>query len=157
MPKRIKVTPKGPPRTERGEGVGPHNFFVDPEEARRHLDAIATTVPLEEWAGPVADAAELETAHGIARSQIAAWLHGGLLVALPTRRRGTVYPLAQFVGGQPVRGLDEVLAAARNPRVAWDWLVSHHRELDRSPLEALKAGELEAVRGAIDDEFRQQR
>lgn len=149
----IKVTPVGPPLVLEGEGIG--EFYADAAEAERNLDALATPIPLEEWAGPIADAAELEQAHGIAPPLLAAWEQDGLVIALPAGDH-SVYPTRQFVGARPVPGLGEVLAVVGRPRVAWLWLVSRQPRLGRPPLDALIAGDIAAVRDAVDRDYGQQ-
>ena len=73
------------------------------------------------------------------------------LLAVNTARRGWHYPRCQFDAGSRdgvVRGLDRVIAAVGDPSgwMVLAFLLSPEERLgDRRPLDALKAGEVEAV------------
>lgn len=151
---RFHVTPRMPPLHLRGEGL---RHFVSPEAGARALDALATPVPVEHWAGPVADAATLARDHDIARRDLEEWNACQLVIRLADKERGHVYPLAQFVEGQPVRGLDEILRMVRKPRLAWDWLVRRNGSLAGArPIDLLHAGEVERVLVAAHYEWEEQ-
>lgn len=72
------------------------------------------------------------------------------LLALRTGSGRVVYPRFQFVGGRPVTGLAEVLAALPKATVSrWtlaSWLVSETPELDgERPIDVLAEGQVDVV------------
>ncbi len=75
------------------------------------------------------------------------------LLALRTRGGAVVYPVFQFDGRRLLAGLGEIvpglLAVAASPWTVASWLTSGSSSLHgRRPLDALRGGEVEAVRRA---------
>jgi len=57
-----------------------------------------------------------------------------------------VFPLAQFIDGRPVPGINDVLSAIPNSRLAWFWLTRPSPALDdRVPIEMLREDQVEDV------------
>ncbi len=136
-----------------GEGVG---TLLTAAEGRRRLSPLVQPLALEEWAGPVAGPSDLERSQGIARSTLHAWQKQGLVIGLLKSARHHVFPLAQFIDGRPIQGVDAVLAAIGDPRTAWLWLVTEHPELSgKKPIDRLKAGAIHVVSDLAGRDFGQ--
>lgn len=112
--------------------------LVDLDEGRRRLAAYATSVRLEDWAGPA-------TLHD--------WQRRGAVIGLLKGERKHVFPLAQFVDGRPVEGMSALTRIIRNPRAAWQWLIQPKPSIGGSPLDRLKAGHLDEVIDAAERDF----
>ena len=122
-----------------GEDLGPE---LSPSEAEAQLEAIARTLPIDEWAGLTMSAAELERSRSISPSDLDRWAAEGLIVAFADEADQLRFPVAQFEGSVPVVGLNSIVAAISDGRVAWLWLIQPHALLDRRrPLDALAAGD----------------
>lgn len=127
----------------KGEGLG---AIVSPEFGERALDEMAASRKLEDWAGTIAGATELNRAHGIARSSLNRWQHDDDVIGLLKGTRKHVYPVEQFVDGRPARGLRDVIALAGSHRVAWLWLIQHNPVLGgRKPIDLLKRDRVHEV------------
>jgi hypothetical protein len=127
----------------KGEGLG---AIVATEEGERSLAAFAVARRLEDWAGRVAGATELQRDYGIARSTLNRWQHMGEVIALLKGTRKHVYPVEQFVDGRPAGNLAAISALASNQRVAWLWLIQPNPVLDgRKPIDLLKQNRAEGV------------
>jgi hypothetical protein len=110
------------------------------------LRSITKPIPITEWAGAVMSSAELADVMSVEVEQLLRWRKMDLVVALEDVRGERVYPVQQFVEGQPVIGLKEIVGLIGNARVAWLWLRQPHALLDRKlPLDALKSGGLQEV------------
>lgn len=98
--------------------------------------------------GGVAGVDELAAALHISRQAVDKRRRAGKLLALPRGGHRWVFPTWQVVRGRTVPGLEDVLAALRE-RDPWSQLIfflTQDRLLkDRSPLQALRAGERTAV------------
>lgn len=127
--------------------------FVDLDEGRRRLAAYATSVRLEDWAGPVAGPGDIKKAFGTKRSTLHDWQRRGAVIGLLKGERKHVFPLAQFVDGRPVEGMSELTKIIRNPRAAWQWLIQPKSSIGGSPLDRLKAGHLDEVIDAAEHDF----
>ncbi|WP_340318056.1 antitoxin Xre/MbcA/ParS-like domain-containing protein [Rhizorhabdus argentea] len=127
----------------RGSGLGE---LVTITEGRARLDAYATPKPIEEWAGPVGGAGDIETQFGVKRSTLNTWHKQGAVVGLLRGQRKLAYPLEQFIDGRPLQGLADVLGVAPDPRSAWLWLRQPHGALDgQTPLALLRASRTDQV------------
>lgn len=94
---------------------------------------------IEDWAGEVAGSTYLEEKFRIPRSTLHRWQRRNEVIALRKGGRKHVFPLAQFVDGRPAAGINDVLSAIANPRLAWFWLNRAAPELGgRVPIEMLK-------------------
>ncbi|MER9634340.1 hypothetical protein [Mesorhizobium sp. M0228] len=102
----------------------------EPYLTRWRLADVAT-MRLEDWAGAVVGPTYLEENLQIPRSTLHRW---------QKRNLGRhVFPLAQFVDGRPVAGIPEVFALAKQPRLAWSWLVRPSPYLEGSiPIDLLR-------------------
>lgn len=122
----------------RGAGLGER---ISVEEGRERLDRYAVAMPLEQWAGPVAGAGDIEAQLGIPRSTLSAWQKRGAVVGLLRGERKFAYPLEQFIDARPLEGISEIVRVAPDARAAWLWLRQPHGALNaRAPLEMLKSG-----------------
>ena len=127
----------------RGSGLGK---LLTIEDGRARLDEYATAVPMEDWAGPIAGAGEVERRLGIARTTLNTWVQQGAVVGLLRGQRKRAYPLEQFIDARPLEGVSDVLRLAPDPRSAWLWMRQPHGALDgRTPLALLCAGKRSSV------------
>ncbi|KXF74698.1 hypothetical protein ATN84_22650 [Paramesorhizobium deserti] len=120
----------------KGEGLG---AIVTPEQGQKGLAAIAIHRKLEDWAGRVAGATELNRNYGVARSSLNRWQHEGDVIGLLKGTRKHVYPVEQFVDGRPARGIRKIIQLAKSERMAWLWLSQRNPVLNgRKPIDLLK-------------------
>lgn len=127
----------------RGSGLGD---VLDLAEGRARLAAYARAKPIEEWAGPVGGASEIQAQFGIGRSTLNTWYKQGAVVGLLRGQRKLAYPLEQFIDGRPLQGLSDVLAIAPDARSGWLWMRQPHGALDgQTPLAMLRAGKRDQV------------
>ncbi|MDP3411089.1 hypothetical protein [Bosea sp. (in: a-proteobacteria)] len=148
--KLIELPVEKPVEVSQGPGLG---RAVDLDEGRRRLAEFATTVRLEDWAGPVAGPGDIEKMFGTKRSTLHEWQKRGALIGLLKGERKHVFPLAQFVDGRPVEGMSQVTKIIAHPRVAWQWLIQTKPSLGEAPLDALKNGRVEEVLEAASRDF----
>lgn len=135
----------------RGEGLGK---IVTVEEGEQLLGELAVARKLEDWAGPVAGARELQRNFGIARSTLNRWQHAGEVIALLKGTRKHVYPIEQFIDGRPAKGIGVIAALVANQRVAWLWLSQPNPMLSgRRPIDLLKQERAEEVIDAAQSYF----
>ncbi len=138
---------------EQGAGLGEQ---LDAAEGRRRLQAYATPMKIEDWAGPVAGPSELERDYGIRRSTLHDWQKQHAVIGLLAGQRKHVFPVAQFIDGRPIEGLAGVVSEVGSPRTAWLWLVEPHPSLRGAmPLDRLKAGETALVLQLAERDFGQ--
>lgn len=109
-------------------------------------------MPVEHWAGEVLGPTKAADALGIRRSTLDNWRTKGVIIALPKGKAAHVIPMAQFVEGRPILGIDRVLEIAHGvASVAWSWLVTSHVDLDQKPpLHALSTGREDEVYAAAE-------
>lgn len=131
-----------PAEVSRGVGMGD---LLDIEEGRRRPAAYAVPSRIEDWAGPVAGPAEIEKTFGTKRSTLHDWQKRGAVIGLLRGERKHVFPLAQFVDGHPVKGMSDVTRIIGNPRTAWQWLIQPKPSLGGTPLDQLKAGNIDQI------------
>lgn len=137
----------------KGAGLGE---ILSLEEGRQALDAYAVSTRLEDWAGPVAGAAELAKRFDISRSTLNHWQHSSAVIGLLKGTRNRVYPIDQFIDGRPASGIAEINAIISEPRLAWFWLSRKNPELgDRRPIDLLKRDRIKQVIEAARDHFEQ--
>lgn len=147
---RIRLDGNLPVEVSKGAGLGE---LVDTEEGRRRLDAYATPMRLEAWAGPVAGPTEIEKMFGTKRSTLHDWQKRGAVIGLLKGERKHVFPLAQFVDGRPVTGISDVIRIIENPRAAWLWLIQPKPSIGGKPLDRLKRGHIAQVIEAAERDF----
>lgn len=135
---RMAIRPSGRLSRSKGTGLGER---ISLDEGRARLERYATATPLEQWAGPVAGAGEIEAQLGIPRSTLSHWQSKSSIVGLLRGERKLAYPLEQFLDARPLEGISDVLAVAPDARAAWLWLRQAHAALDgQAPLAVLKQG-----------------
>lgn len=128
----------------RGSGLGD---VISLTEGRARLAAHAAPKPIEEWAGPVGGASDIEAQIGVKRTTLNTWVKQGAVIGLLRGQRKLAYPLEQFIDGRPLQGIPDVLAVAPDARSAWLWMRQPHGALNgRTPLAALRAGQQDRVR-----------
>lgn len=123
------------------------------DEGPRQLAAYATPARIEDWAGPVAGPAVIEKIFGTKRSTLHDWQKRGAAIGLLKGERKHVFPLAQFVDGRPVKGMSDVTRIVGNPRAAWQWLIQPRPGLGGTFLDRLKAGKIDEVVAAAEQDF----
>jgi excisionase family DNA binding protein len=95
----------------------------------------------------ISEAAELLE---VTRVTVYAWIEAKRLIAWRATRRGVLIPAEQIMGpGEVVAGIERVLAVISEPAAAWDFLIEEspyvHPDALRRPIDALKAGQIDAV------------
>jgi hypothetical protein len=129
----------------KGEGLG---AVGTRDQGERSLTALTVACRLEDWAGPVAGATEIQRDYRIARSTLNRWQHTGEVIALLKETKKHVYPIEQFVDGLPAASLAAISALAANQRVAWLSLVQPNLLLQgRKPIDLLKQDRSHEVGG----------
>jgi hypothetical protein len=131
-----------------------------PEELgeRAGLTAAAASV-WSEHAGPFVDSeGVMALLGGVSKQAVSQRVRAGRLLALRTESGRLVYPLWQFLDGEPVDGLAEVLDAAgydsQSKTIAWtlaSWLCTEDPELGGSPRSLLAGGQIDEVLQAARD------
>jgi len=101
-------------------------------------------------AGRVLSISEAAERLEVTRVTVYAWIEAKRLLAWRATRRGTLIPAEQIAGpGEVVPGIDRVLAVISEPAAAWDFLSEESPFIDaqisKRPIDALKAGEIDAV------------
>ena len=86
----------------------------------------------------------------VTRVTVYAWIEAKRLLAWRATRRGVLLPAEQIVGpGEVVPGIERVLKVISEPAAAWDFLTEESPYVNagalRRPIDALKAGEIDAV------------
>lgn len=137
--------------TIEGAGLGQR---LSLDEGLQRLRRYSPPRPIEEWAGPVGGAGEIEERLGIPRSTLNEWYRRGVVLGLLRGERKRIYPLEQFIDARPLAGVGDVARIAPDARAAWLWLrQSHGRLAMKTPLQALAEGEREAVVEAAKRDF----
>jgi hypothetical protein len=142
---KTKLALAQPQIVETGKGAG-LGAILTQEEGRRALGDYAVAKRLEDWAGPVVGATELNRDYGISRSSLNRWQHAGNVIGLLKGTHKHVYPTEQFVDARPVRGIADVNALISNPRTAWLWLTRGNPTLKgQRPIDLLKNDHIDDV------------
>ncbi len=86
----------------------------------------------------------------VTRVTVYAWIESKRLLAWRATRRGVLIPTEQIMGpGAVLPGIDRVLGVIPDPSAAWDFLSEDSPYFDsdalRRPMDALKAGDIDAV------------
>jgi len=130
----------------KGEGLG---SIVSADEGRRLLREFAVARKIEEWAGPVAGASELNRDYGIPRSTLHRWQHADEVIGLLKGTKKHVFPIEQFVDGRPAQGISEVVSLAGGHRIAWLWLRQPNPVWSgHKPIDLLKQDRVDEVVGS---------
>lgn len=84
------------------------------------------------------------------RQSVHDWLKKGRVIGWQSAKRGYVFPAGQLdARGQPLKGLDRILAHFEDGYAAWVWLTAPRAGLeDATPLSLLRHGEIERVTAA---------
>jgi excisionase family DNA binding protein len=101
-------------------------------------------------AGRVLSISEAAEFLEVTRVTIYAWIEAKRLLAWRATRRGMLIPAEQILGpGEVVPGIDRVLDVISEPAAAWNFLSEESPFIDprtsKRPIDALKAGEVDAV------------
>jgi uncharacterized protein (DUF2384 family) len=142
---RRKIELVVPETVERsvGEGLGP---IVPEEEGKHLLNELAVARKIEDWAGTVAGASELNRDYGIPRSTLHRWQHANEVIGLLKGTKKHVFPVEQFIDGRPALGISAVIGLAGSHRTAWLWLRQANPVLGgRRPIDLLKQDRIEEV------------
>jgi hypothetical protein len=140
-----------PVERTRGSGLGE---VLSLSEGRSRLGAYATPKPIEDWAGPVGGASDIEGQFGVKRTTLNTWYKQGAVVGLLRGQRKLAYPLEQFIDGRPLQGIADILAVAPDARSAWLWMRQPHGALgEQTPLAVLRAGKQEQVSAVARRDF----
>lgn len=132
-----------PVERTRGSGLGE---VIGVSEGRARLAAYAAPRAIEDWAGPVGGASDIEAQIGVKRTTLATWYKQGAVIGLLRGQRKLAYPLEQFIDGRPLQGIADVLGIAPDARSAWLWMRQPHGALDgETPIAALRAAQQDKV------------
>jgi len=135
----------------KGKGVGE---IVSIDEGRQLLLAGAKPLNPESWAGRILGVGDASEELGIVRGTLNNWRVNKEVIALP-KGKHFVYPMEQFSGPEPTKGINEILQIANgNSVAAWQWLKSPHISFRRQPpLKHLIDGEYDKVIAAARRSF----
>ncbi len=140
---KIKLAVPEAVEPSKGEGLG---TIVSAEEGRRVLRELAVARKIEDWAGPVAGASELNRDYGIPRSTLHRWQHSDEVIGLLKGTKKHVFPVEQFIDGRPARGIASIVGLAGGHRIAWLWLRQANPVLSgRTPIDLLKQDRIDEV------------
>lgn len=144
-------TTNEPVERTRGSGLGE---VISLNEGRARLAAYAAPKAIEDWAGPVGGASDIEAQIGVKRTTLNAWYKQGAIIGLLRGQRKLAYPLEQFIDGRPLQGIADVLAVAPDARSAWLWMRQPHGALDgETPIATLRAAKQDKVRAVASRDF----
>lgn len=149
-----KIELNSPQTAEKRKGSG-LGEILSREEGLQALSDKAVTLPIEDWAGPIAGPMELERELGIARSSLHRWHQNGDAIGFLKGTHRHAYPIEQFVDGRPAKGLAEVTAIVPNQKVAWFWLSRSNPVLGKRPVDMLKQDRVTEVLEAARAYFQQ--
>ena len=144
VPRIVATALEAAAALEAAEGAVPERML--PEALRR----LVTPAPADTEAGRVLSISEAAELLEVTRVTIYAWIEAKRLLAWRATRRGMLIPAEQIVGpGKVVPGMECVLDVISEPAAAWDFLTEESPFMDpnglQRPIDALKAGELDAV------------
>lgn len=137
-PSALPLFPPGPVEESSGEDLG---ASLSTAETHQQLHRLANPLPVEQWAGRALSKAALGQTLAIDEEDLTSWWRKGHAVGFADQHGETVFPLAQFVNGAPLGGLQRIIADIGDARVAWLWLIQPNTGLGgRAPLDILKEG-----------------
>ncbi len=114
------------------------------------LQRLVTSARPSAEEGRVLSVSEASELLEVTRVTVYAWIEAKRLLAWRATRRGVLIPAEQIVGpGEVVPGIERVLKVIAEPAAAWDFLTEESPYVTadalRRPIDALKAGEIDAV------------
>ncbi len=114
------------------------------------LQRLVTSARPSAEEGRVLSVSEASELLEVTRVTVYAWIEAKRLLAWRATRRGVLIPAEQIVGpGEVVPGIERVLKVISEPAAAWDFLTEESPYVNagalRRPIDALKAGEIDAV------------
>ncbi len=114
------------------------------------LQRLVTSARPSAEEGRVLSVSEASELLEVTRVTVYAWIEAKRLLAWRATRRGVLIPAEQIVGpGEVVPGIERVLKVIAEPAAAWDFLTEESQYVTadalRRPIDALKAGEIDAV------------
>ncbi|RYF22227.1 MAG: hypothetical protein EOO77_04515 [Oxalobacteraceae bacterium] len=140
-----------PVEKTRGSGLGE---VISLSEGRARLAAYSAPKAIEDWAGPLGGASDVEAQLGVRRTTLNTWYRQGAVIGLLRGQRKLAYPLEQFIDGRPIQGIADILGVAPDARSAWLWMRQPHGSLDgRTPLAALLARQRHQVSAVARRDF----
>jgi len=123
---------------------------VAPRSLPPALQRLITSTRADSDEGGVLSISEAAERLEVTRVTVYAWIESKRLLAWRPTRRGVLIPAEQIMGpSEVVPGIDRVLAVISDPAAAWDFLTEESPYVNadalRRPIDALKAGEIDAV------------
>lgn len=147
----VEATQDEPIERTRGSGLG---AVISLGQGRARITAYAAPKAIEDWAGPVGGASDVEAQIGVKRTTLNSWYKQNAVIGLLRGQRKLAYPIEQFVDGRPLQGIADILAVAPDARSAWLWMRQPHGALDGgTPLAALHAGQQDRVSAIAQRDF----
>ena len=116
-------------------------------------DALKPYVVRKETGDELIGVSEASARLAVSRTTVYDWIEKKRLVGWRTTKRSTVIPAEQILGpSELVDGIEQVRKIIADPRTAWRFLTEISPFLDepRRPLDALRAGDLDAVQAAAE-------
>lgn len=144
VPRIVATALEAAAALEAAEAAAPERAL--PEALRR----LVIPTRADTAAGRVLSISEAAELLEVTRVTIYAWIEAKRLLAWRATRRGMLIPAEQILGpGEIVPGIDRVLDVISEPAAAWDFLSEESSFIDpqtsKRPIDALKAGEVDAV------------
>jgi excisionase family DNA binding protein len=114
------------------------------------LQRLVTSARHSAEEGRVLSVSEASELLQVTRVTVYAWIEAKRLLAWRATRRGVLIPAEQIIGpGEVVPGIERILNVIAEPAAAWDFLTEESPYVNadalRRPIDALKAGEIDAV------------
>ena len=116
-------------------------------------DALEPFVVKKEARGEMIGVSEAAARIKVSRTTVYDWIEKKRMIGWKATKTGAVIPAEQIVGpGELVKGIEQVLEIIPDARAAWGFLneVSTFLDEPQRPIDALKAGTVDAVQAAAE-------
>jgi len=133
----------------KGSGLGP---LVSLEAGKALLAKITVDDDSTDWAASeLLSATEVAERLQVPLATLDAWRDANRAVAFRNDTGEYIYPVRQFDGAKPVKGLDQVVGFFSSQEEAWEWLVTPCRYTnDEAPIDRLRSKHVKEVARAAE-------